>query len=117
MYQPRGNAPLDQMAQLLGLPGKLGMDGSAGVGGVPGRQASRRSATTARPTSPIPISSILRFQLMRGALTAEQYRAEMRPGANHAGQVAPDRTGRNSSVWTVAGMIACPSVARTCNRR
>jgi len=27
-YQPRGGASLDQMAQLCGLPGKLGMDGS-----------------------------------------------------------------------------------------
>ncbi len=29
MYQPRANAPLDQLAKLMGLPGKLGMDGSA----------------------------------------------------------------------------------------
>ena len=27
MYQPRANAPLDQLAKLIGLPGKLGMDG------------------------------------------------------------------------------------------
>ncbi len=27
-YQPRGTAPLDEIAQLLGLPGKLGMHGS-----------------------------------------------------------------------------------------
>jgi hypothetical protein len=27
-YQPRANAPLDDIAQMLGLPGKLGMDGS-----------------------------------------------------------------------------------------
>ena len=29
MYQPRANAPLDDLAKLMGLPGKLGMDGSA----------------------------------------------------------------------------------------
>jgi 3'-5' exonuclease len=29
MYQPRAAAPLDELAQLLGFPGKLGMDGSA----------------------------------------------------------------------------------------
>jgi 3'-5' exonuclease len=29
MYQPRASAPLDAMAKLCGLPGKLGMDGSA----------------------------------------------------------------------------------------
>jgi predicted PolB exonuclease-like 3'-5' exonuclease len=28
LYQPRANAPLDAMARLCGLPGKLGMDGS-----------------------------------------------------------------------------------------
>ena len=28
MYQPRNNAPLDDLARLAGLPGKLGMDGS-----------------------------------------------------------------------------------------
>ena len=27
MFQPRANAPLDQMAKLIGFPGKLGMDG------------------------------------------------------------------------------------------
>jgi predicted PolB exonuclease-like 3'-5' exonuclease len=29
LYQPRANAPLDQLAKLIGAPGKLGMDGSA----------------------------------------------------------------------------------------
>jgi predicted PolB exonuclease-like 3'-5' exonuclease len=29
LYQPRANAPLDEMAKLMGYPGKLGMDGSA----------------------------------------------------------------------------------------
>lgn len=28
MYQPRANAPLDDLAKLIGFPGKLGMDGS-----------------------------------------------------------------------------------------
>ena len=27
-YQPRANAPLDDLAKLMGFPGKLGMDGS-----------------------------------------------------------------------------------------
>jgi predicted PolB exonuclease-like 3'-5' exonuclease len=29
MYQPRASVPLDELAKLMGLPGKLGMDGSA----------------------------------------------------------------------------------------
>ena len=28
LYQPRANAPLDDLARLIGLPGKLGMDGA-----------------------------------------------------------------------------------------
>ncbi len=28
LYQPRANAPLDELAKLMGFPGKLGMDGS-----------------------------------------------------------------------------------------
>jgi predicted PolB exonuclease-like 3'-5' exonuclease len=55
-YQNRAWAPLDEIAQLCGLPGKLGMDGSQVW---PAYRAARstRSATTARPTSPIPTSS------------------------------------------------------------
>ncbi len=29
LYQPRASVPLDQLAKLMGFPGKLGMDGSA----------------------------------------------------------------------------------------
>ncbi|GAB1414552.1 hypothetical protein MASR1M97_32880 [Candidatus Desulfobacillus denitrificans] len=36
MYQPRANAPLDELAKLMGLPGKLGMDGSGRVGRLAG---------------------------------------------------------------------------------
>jgi predicted PolB exonuclease-like 3'-5' exonuclease len=28
MYQPRASVPLDELAKLIGFPGKLGMDGS-----------------------------------------------------------------------------------------
>jgi predicted PolB exonuclease-like 3'-5' exonuclease len=49
MYQPRQRAPLDELAKLMGFPGKLGMDGSA-VWGPGSDGASPRSATTARPT-------------------------------------------------------------------
>ena len=55
LYQGRAVAPLDEIAQLLGFPGKLGMDGSQvweayQAGGSP------RSATTAKPMSSTPIS-------------------------------------------------------------
>ena len=56
-YQNRAWAPLDEIAQLCGLPGKLGMDGSQVVRRLSSAARSRRSATTARPTSPTPICS------------------------------------------------------------
>jgi predicted PolB exonuclease-like 3'-5' exonuclease len=75
MYQPRANAPLDQIAQLMGLPGKLGMDGSAVWDAYQaGKIADIRNycETDVANTHLV----FLRFQLMRGALTAEQHRAE-----------------------------------------
>ncbi len=77
MYQPRANAPLDAMAQLMGLPGKLGMDGSEVWGAyLDGRLEDiwRYCETDVVNTHLV----YLRFQLMRGALSREQ----------HDGQVA-----------------------------
>ena len=41
MYQPRASAPLDEMAQLLGFPGKLGMDGAQVWESYPARRDRR----------------------------------------------------------------------------
>jgi predicted PolB exonuclease-like 3'-5' exonuclease len=75
LYQPRAAAPLDQMAQLMGLPGKLGMAGSAvweayQSGKIP--EIRNYCETDVANTYLV----FLRFQLMRGALTAEQHRSE-----------------------------------------
>lgn len=72
MYQGRANAPLDALAQLMGLPGKLGMDGSAVWGAFQdGRLEDiwRYCETDVVNTYLV----FLRFQLMRGALTTEQH--------------------------------------------
>ena len=75
MYQPRANAPLDQIAQLMGLPGKLGMDGSAVWDAYQdGKIAEIRNYCETDVANTYLV--FLRFQLMRGALTAEQHRAE-----------------------------------------
>jgi len=75
MYQPRANAPLDQIAQLMGLPGKLGMDGSAVWDAYQdGKIADIRNYCETDVANTYLV--FLRFQLMRGALTAEQHRAE-----------------------------------------
>jgi len=75
LYQPRANAPLDDLAQLVGLPGKLGLEG-AGV--WPAYQAGK--LVDIRNYCEIDVANtyllFLRFQLMRGALTGEQHAAE-----------------------------------------
>jgi len=76
MYSGRANAPLDQMAQLCGFPGKLGMDGSkvwdAYKNGEIG--AIRDYCETDVANTYL---VFLRFQLMRGLLNVESYQAEV----------------------------------------
>jgi predicted PolB exonuclease-like 3'-5' exonuclease len=75
LYQGRANAPLDDLAQLMGLPGKLGMKG-AGVWDAyqAGRVADIRNYCETDVVNTYLV--YLRFQLMRGALTAEQHKAQ-----------------------------------------
>ena len=75
MYSGRANAPLDQMAQLCGFPGKLGMDGSkvwdAYKNGAIG--AIRDYCETDVANTYL---VFLRFQLMRGLLSKQRYAEE-----------------------------------------
>ena len=76
LYQPRNNAPLDEIARLMGLPGKLGMDGSQVWGAYrDGRIAEIRNycETDALNTWLV----FLRFQLMRGAIGADHHAREI----------------------------------------
>jgi len=75
LYQLRGAAPLGDLAQLMGLPGKLGMEG-AGVWGAyqAGKVSEIRNYCETDVVNTYLI--FLRFQLMRGALTEPQFRAE-----------------------------------------
>ena len=76
MYQPRANAPLDEVAQLCGFPGKLGMDGSK-VWDAFQRgeiEAIRNYCETDVANTHL---VFLRFQLMRGILNAEAYQREI----------------------------------------
>ena len=75
LYQPRANAPLDALTQLMGLPGKLGMEG-AGVWDAyqAGKLAEIRNYCEADVVNTYLV--YLRFQQMRGALDDGQYRAE-----------------------------------------
>ncbi len=77
MFQPRATAALDQMAQLCGFPGKLGMDGSkvwdafqAGdIGGI-----RDYCETDVLNTYLV----FMRFQLLRGVVNKAGYDAEMK---------------------------------------
>ena len=74
LFQGRAVAPLDEVAQLLGLPGKLGMDGSQVWDAyLAGHLADIRNYCETDVVNTYLI--FLRFQAMRGALTAEQYRS------------------------------------------
>lgn len=75
LYQPRGSVALDEIARLLGLPGKRGLDGSQVWDTyLAGKLADIRRYCEADVVNTYIL--FLRFQLMREALTAEQCRAE-----------------------------------------
>ncbi|MGH8720389.1 MAG: 3'-5' exonuclease [Burkholderiales bacterium] len=75
MYQPRNNAPLDEVAQLAGLPGKIGVGGAqVWPAYLDGRIAEIRDYCEADTANTYLL--YLRFQKLRGALTAAQYEKE-----------------------------------------
>jgi predicted PolB exonuclease-like 3'-5' exonuclease len=76
LYQPRVNAPLDAMARLCGLPGKLGMDGSA----VHGAWLAGRIEEIRRYCETDVMNTYLlycRYQLMRGGFTSDEHTQEV----------------------------------------
>ena len=76
LYQPRVNAPLDAMARLCGLPGKLGMNGSA----VHAAWLGGRIEDIRRYCETDVMNTYLlycRYQLMRGGLTSEEHDQEV----------------------------------------
>ena len=75
-YQPRANAPLDDMAKLCGFPGKLGMDGSAVWSAWQNGQAEEiRDYCETDVVNTYLV--YLRYQLFRGHLSGEEAAAEI----------------------------------------
>ncbi len=75
-YNNRAWAPLDDIAQLCGLPGKLGMDGSqVGAAFRRGEVEAIRSYCEADVANTYLLYQ--RFQLIRGTLTPEAYAKEL----------------------------------------
>jgi len=75
MYQPRNNAPLDQVAQLAGLPGKLGIGGPA-VWAAYQNGEIKKIREYCEGDCVNTYLLYLRFQRQRGMLTGEQYEQE-----------------------------------------
>ena len=74
-YQGRGRVGLGQMAQLLGLPGKLGMSGEAvWEAHLEGRSAEIRHYCETDVINTYLV--YLRFELMRGRLTHDEHARE-----------------------------------------
>jgi predicted PolB exonuclease-like 3'-5' exonuclease len=75
MYQPRNNVPLDQIAQLAGLPGKIGVGGAAVwetyLAGDLARIRDYCEADTANT-----YLLYLRFQLLRGFFSKDLFEKE-----------------------------------------
>ncbi|MCL2022665.1 MAG: 3'-5' exonuclease [Betaproteobacteria bacterium] len=75
LYQPRANAPLDELAKLMGFPGKLGMDGSK----VWEAWQEKRADEIRDYCETDVVNTYLvfnRFRVFRGETTIEEARAE-----------------------------------------
>ena len=77
LYQPRANAPLDELAKLMGLPGKQGMNGSEvwtafRDGGI---EDIRRYCETDVANTYLVFQ---RFQLMRGRVSRKEHDDDLR---------------------------------------
>ena len=77
MYQPRNNAPLDDVAQLAGLPGKIGIGGAkVWETYLAGDFAKIRDYCEADTVNTYLL--YLRYQLLRGAFTRAVYEKEQK---------------------------------------
>ncbi len=76
MYQPRASAPLDDLAKLIGFPGKLGMDGSKVWDAFQqGRVGEIRDYCETDVVNTYLV--LCRFRLMRGEVSRSEYDAEV----------------------------------------
>jgi hypothetical protein len=75
-YQPRASAPLDEISQLLGFPGKIGMSGGKVWDAY---QAGKIGDIRAYCETDVVNTYLvyLRFQLMRGVFDEDRYKTEV----------------------------------------
>jgi predicted PolB exonuclease-like 3'-5' exonuclease len=98
LYQPRGSAPLDQLAKLMGLPGKLGMDGSAVWGAwLAGEADAIRDYCETDVVNTYLV--YLRFQKMRGQLSGRAHDAEVAVVRDHLASIGAPHWIEFLSAW------------------
>lgn len=101
-YQPRGAASLDQMAQLCGLPGKLGMDGSKVWDAY--QQGELKAIRDYCETDALNTYLLyLRWQVLRGTLTEKQLQSEHKLVRDVLKQHNQDHWNSFLEAWSRAG--------------
>jgi 3'-5' exonuclease len=97
-YQNRAFAPLDEIAQLSGLPGKLGMDGSKVWSAW---RDGKIDAIRSYCETDVANTYLLfqRFQRMRGALTPEAYEREVALFRQWLGEQKAEHWKEFGSAW------------------
>lgn len=99
MYSPRANAPLDDLAKLMGYPGKLGMDGSAVWSAwQEGRIAEIRDYCETDVVNTYLV--FLRFQCMRGHLDAAGLASEQAVVREALGRIGAPHWEAFLAEWT-----------------
>ncbi|AWI73904.1 MAG: 3'-5' exonuclease [Azoarcus sp.] len=99
MYSPRANAPLDDLAKLMGYPGKLGMDGSAVWSAwQEGRIAEIRDYCETDVVNTYLV--YLRFQCMRGHLDAAGLASEQAVVREALGRIGAPHWEAFLAEWT-----------------
>lgn len=98
-YQPRANAPLDEIATLLGFPGKMGMSGAKVwdqymAGNI--EDIRNYCETDVLNTYLV----FLRFELMRGHLNSDTYQQRCRQVREHLVQSDTEHLVQFAKAWT-----------------
>jgi len=98
MYQPRNNAPLDEVAQLAGLPGKIGVGGAkVWQAWQAGKIAEIRDYCEADTANTYLL--FLRYQLLRGVFTKDVYQKEIKILRNYLKEQAKPHWREFLKLW------------------
>ena len=101
MYQPRNNAPLDEVAQLAGLPGKIGVGGAkVWETWLAGDAAKIRDYCEADTANTYLL--YLRYQLLRGIFTKDVYQKEIKLLRNYLKEQAKPHWREFLQLWNEA---------------